>query len=201
MSVVNINNTCLHPEATTVSFRFKTQLSKVFCNVLHLYAIDYISINIIDPQGQIICFSSHPSFEHNFFTDPIFEFDHIFSPIFYQNKPYYNWQDAFEPTKKETLTLLKLKKYNFNHGHCFIRQINDFFFIYSIASKEKNISAQYYSDNKPEILEIGDFCYRKIRPLYNIIFPEKIAPHMPILEINSNKKNYLTLVKKEAICH
>ena len=176
MTVSRLPKHTLHPEALTVSFRFRHALSKIFCDVLYLNCIDYISVNIVNPDGQILCFSSCPGFEHNFFRDPLSELDHSFSPVFYKNNVYYSWTDAFDESNQQPLEALKLKKYDFKYGCCFTRQLDGFFLIYSIASKNVDANKQYYLDHADDILQIGDFCYRKIKPLYNLVSSQKIAP-------------------------
>lgn len=170
----------LHKDALNLSFLFRKQIWNVFCDVMHLNNIDYISINIIDPGGEIIFFTSNPSFEYNFYCNTLCKYDKCLSPEFYKNKAFYSWEEAFDQKHASDLLLEKLEKYKFKFGCCFVRKLGDFYVIYSFASKAtSNSHYEYYLKNANDMLRIGDICYQSLRSLYEKATYNKKTPAIP----------------------
>lgn len=156
-----------HKEVLNISFRHKYQIKKVFKNILGLYNIDHFSLDLVMPSGEMVFFSGTPSHCYEICRRGYGQYDGIISPDNYENYEFYWWENTYHEKFSDKITQIREGVLGLKNGFMMVRKWNDFYFIYSFATKHRDLKFQsMIVNNINKLLEIGDFCYTEIRQIY-----------------------------------
>ena len=159
----------LHKEILFISLIHYKEIRKIYSEVLRLNAIDHLSINLVNPDGEIVFLSSTPYTGINVCGGKLWLYDISIHPETYENKEFYWWEDCYCKEMKQELQLEKEIKNNLNIGFIISRKVQDFYIMYSFATREKDpdikeIIKQY----KRNFVDMGDYCYSGIKQIYQL---------------------------------
>jgi len=157
----------LHKDILLISLNNYNIIKKTYSAVLGLNAIDHLSINIVNPNGEMVFLSSTPYTGINICSSDLLTYDSSIHPKTYENRKFYWWEDCYASQMKFELKLEKEIKNNLSLGFILTKKVENFYILYSFATKEKDpeikkIIEQYQG----ELVNMGDYCYSEIRSLY-----------------------------------
>lgn len=175
-----------HKDILSISLMNYKQIKKTYLAVLGLKGIDHLSVNIVNPEGEMVFLSSTPYTGINVCGCSLWKYDVSIHPNTYENKNFYWWEDCYCEEMKMTLKLEKETKNNLGLGFVIAKKIDKFYIMYSFATKEqdpymKEIIKQY----KKTFIDMGDYCYSEIKSLYQRYAGKYEAP--PIHKLNFPK--------------
>lgn len=157
----------LHKDILSISLSHYKEIRKAYSEVLMLNAVDHLSINIVNPEGEIVFLSSTPYTGINVCRSGLWLYDTSIHPAIYENKEFCWWEDCYCQEMKDILHLEKEIKNNLNIGFIFSRKINDFYLLYSFATKEKDLDIKnMITQYQKTFLDMGDHCYSQIQSIY-----------------------------------
>lgn len=153
----------LHPEVIEILFENRRYIKSVFSNLKGLHGITHMGMTCIDPNQELVAFSTTPSMEYNLFNQQLWIEDHCFNKDS-NDKNSLLWWDY----QDEKIEQIKLTNNRLTMGMTIYRPIGDFGFMYSFATNEcvKGLR-QYYIDNLFGLIDIGDYFYKSLRELYS----------------------------------
>jgi hypothetical protein len=190
----------LHPEILTILLENRRSIKNVFFDINGLYDISHMGISIIDPAHELIAFSSTPNIEYNLIHQNLWKHDHCFSPCL-NNLNRISWWDIYEKISdcdREEIEIIKLRNNKFSLGITISRQVNDFCFLYSYATRSKrNDLQEYYESNTFGLIDIGDYFYKSILDIYSsysIKYKPPELGHLISKVSNVGSQPYLRLV-------
>lgn len=157
----------LHKDILLISFYEYIDIKKAYSAVLKLNAIDYLSISIINPAGEMVFLSSTPSMDINIYKEDLWLYDASVHPATYQNKKFYWWDDYYLPEKRKILKQEKEIKNNLHFGFVCTKKVEKFYLLYSYATKEKDPEIKkLIEEYQTTFVDMGDYCYSRIRTIY-----------------------------------
>ncbi|MBI5448592.1 MAG: hypothetical protein HY939_07735 [Gammaproteobacteria bacterium] len=157
----------IHPDALSASFQHRKELSDKFRDVLGLMYLDYISIEIINPDEEFIFLSAFPAVNFNLISNHFWPYDGAISPSFYKHQTFIQWEEAYHPVFYHELKKTKESEFGFCCGFSLVRKINQFYLLYSFATKNSDKEIKnFFHEKINDVLKIGDYCYKLIRPIY-----------------------------------
>ena len=157
----------LHKDILLISLKNYKQIKKTYSEVLGLNAIDHLSVNIVNPDGEMVFLSSTPYTGINVCGGGLLRYDSSIHPDTYENKNFYWWEDCYSSNMKALLKLEKEEKNNLSFGFIVTKKIQDFYVLYSFASKEKDPDIKELIQKYKNIfVDMGDYCYSEIMSLY-----------------------------------
>ena len=157
----------LHKDILLISLKNYKQIKKTYSAVLGLNAIDHLSVNIVNPDGEMVFLSSTPYTGINVCGGDLLRYDSSIHPETYENKNFYWWEDCYSLNMKALLKLEKEDKNNLSFGFIVTKKIQDFYILYSFATKEKDPDIkELIQKYKNVFVDMGDYCYSEIMPLY-----------------------------------
>lgn len=157
----------LHKDILLIALYEYTKIKKAYSAVLRLNAIDYLSINIVNPCGEMIFLSSTPSVDMDIYSGDLWLYDRSIYPATYQNQKFYWWDDCYLPEMAGILKQEKEIKNNLHCGFVCVKQIKNFYLLYSYATKEKDPEIKkVIEEYKNTFIDMGDYCYSRIRTIY-----------------------------------
>ncbi|STX50140.1 putative FlgJ-like protein [Legionella busanensis] len=170
VNAVDTNETevMLHPDILNILFEHRRQIRNVFLQINGFYDISHFSLSIVDPSNEMIILSATPNIEYNLIQQDLWKFDSCFSPLQLNNNQLFWWNEISQDDSiKSKIEKIKLQNNHFNLGMTLCRQVGDFYFLYSYATKslEKDLH-NYYSANIFNLINIGDYFYNSISFIY-----------------------------------
>ncbi len=173
----------LHRDTLLISLYEYIDIKKAYSAVLGLNAIDHLSINIVNPCGEMVFLSSAPSVDINIYSGDLWLYDASIHPATYQNKKFYWWDDCYLPEKGKILKQEKQIKNNLQFGFVCVKKVENFYLLYSYATKEKDPEIKkVIEEYQTTFIDMGDYCYSRIRTIY-----EKYAGNYKPPLINKSK--------------
>ncbi len=174
----------LHQRVLTISYEHRYQIRRLFKEVLGLYDIDHFSLDLVSPAGEMIFFSGTPSHGYEICSKGLGEFDGAISPEYYQQYEFYWWKDVVHKRFGEQINYIRDVKHQFRHGFMLVRHWNDFYLIYSFATKSNKANFQStIINNVNHLLSVGDYLYNSMRDVYaeysGAFTPPKITQFYP----------------------
>ncbi len=188
----------LHPDVLSVPFQHRKELSAKFRDVLGLLELDYISIEIVNPDEEFLFFASTPTVNFNIISNHLWPYDGAMSPTFYKKQHFFSWEAAYQPLFLTKLKKLKEAAHGFSYGFCLVRRVAGFTLIYSFATKNKNKKIpDFFEERRLEVLKIGDFCYKWVRPIYALYAKNHTPPLVTqfISEVGENRAMHAAHLK------
>lgn len=174
----------LHKEVLTISYKHRFEIKKYFKEVLGLYGIDHFSLDLVSPSGEMVFFSGTPSHGYEICSRGFGQFDGSISPAYYKSYEFYWWKDVVHSRFNDEINYIRDVRHQFRHGFMLVRQWNDFFMIYSFATKSGN--TQFPSiiiNHLNHLLDLGDHIYNELRDTYaeytGSFIPPKINQFYP----------------------
>jgi hypothetical protein len=157
----------LHKDILLISLYEYKCIKKAYSSVLGLNAIDHLSINVVNPSGEMVFLSSTPYTGINVCNGDLWLYDSSIHPNTYENKEFYWWDDCYAPKMRTIIKKEKEIKHNLQFGFVFSKKVENFYLLYSFATKEKDPEIKKLIEQyKSTFIDMGDYCYSEIKPIY-----------------------------------
>jgi hypothetical protein len=167
----------LHQDVLYVSFKHHHVIKTVFSDILGLEGIEHFSLDLVNPDGEMIFFSGTPQHAYEICRRGLGKYDGIISPDYYRNFEFYWWTDAAHKAYANQIRNIREGLLRLKHGFMLVRKWDDFHLIYSFATKQKDSAFQSHVINKINFfLQMGDYAYSKMRELYSYYSGEYEPP-------------------------
>ncbi|HBB6940331.1 TPA: flagellar biosynthesis protein FlgJ [Legionella pneumophila] len=186
----------LHPMAKDALFKDYQALRYIFSNVLGLVETDYLSIALIDEQGRILFFSSHPSIELNLIEKNLWSFDGCFNPNFIYQDEMHSWDSLYPPEYKSKLFRYKQSSHQLRTGFSIPTDFEEFRVVFSFGFKSSNPFLHYQIPKQREkLIAMGNYCLREIIRVIGLPLRKHrhlLKPHLELIinnEVNHENIN------------
>lgn len=188
----------LHPLAKDALFKDYQALRYIFSNVLGQVETDYLSIALIDEDGRLFFFSSHPSIEQNLIEKGLWQHDGAFHPSFIYQDEMMAWNALYHPNYKTQLYRYKQSDQKLVAGFSIPSDFEEFRVIFSFGFKSANpFFQQHIHNQKEKLLAMGKYCLREIMGTVGIPDrkkPHRLKPHLKL--IINNQVNYENTIRE-----
>lgn len=162
------NNIVLHSHLLEVLFAFKSKVSTVFRDVLGIHEIHHIALTQINPNKELVTFSSTPAMEFNLFSGQLWRYDQTYNPDWFHLCTQAYWQTLYKPTRYDELYYLKQIKHSFPLGMSLAGKLGENHIIYSLASnKSCSHTRELFANHQEDFYKIGQYCSNLLSPLFN----------------------------------
>ena len=173
-----------HKEVLTISYKHRFEIKKFFKHVLGLYSIDHFSLDLVSPEGEMIFFSGTPSHGYEICSRGFGEYDGAISPDYFKAYEFYWWKDVVHRRYHDEINYIRDIKHQFKHGFMLVRHWNDFYMIYSFATKSHQGEFPSVIINQlNHLFRLGDDMYNEMRDIYadytGRYYPPKIMQFYP----------------------
>ncbi len=187
----------LHPDILTILFENRREVSRIFQDVIGLFEISHMAVNIINPALEAIIFSLTPNIEYNLISQNLWKDDNSFKLPLEENKIVW-WNYGGNNIDNRALERIKLKNNNFSKGLTLGRSLKNFnlFYSFAIRNKSTQLSNDYYTANKDKLIDLGDYCLKYFQALYSSYYPSLVLPIIDELKFTpgSFNKHHLKLI-------
>jgi len=140
---------------------------KVSSDILGLFGIEHFSLDIVDPTGKMIFFSTTPAHGYEICKAGYGQYDGIISQEYYKNYEFYWWKNAAHKKYANNIEEIREQILGLKHGFMLVRCLNNFYIMYSFATKSNSLNFQTtVINNINEYLSMGDYAYNTLRPIY-----------------------------------
>ena len=157
----------LHRDVLNISYKHRYEIKKVFKEILGIYGIDHFSLDLVRPDGEMIFLSATPSHGYEICKRGWGKYDGVISPEYYENFEFYWWKDARHKRYGQEINYIRNIKHKFKHGFMLVRKVDDFYLIYSFATKSCDPNFPSVIINKlNELFGAGDYIYNEMREIY-----------------------------------
>ncbi|MFT3741396.1 MAG: hypothetical protein QM752_01745 [Gammaproteobacteria bacterium] len=157
----------LHKNVSTLSFVHRYQICAVFKQILGIHDIEHFSLDLVRPDEEMLFLSGTPSHGYEICKRGYAQYDGIISPEYYQKHEFYWWKNACHKKYADKIAEIREGVLNLKYGFMLVRKWNDFYLIYSFATKRHNLDFQSkVVNNINELLRMGDFAYMELRNIY-----------------------------------
>ena len=158
----------LHKDILTISYKHRFEILPVFKNILGLNGIEHFSLDLVSPDAEMLFLSGTPSHGYEICKRGYGPYDGIISPINYENFEFYWWKNATHRAYAKPINDIRENILGLKYGAMLVRKWNDFYLIYSFATKKSDPHFQSEVINKiNEFLKMGDFAYNELREVYS----------------------------------
>lgn len=158
----------LHKDLLVISLLHYSKIRKAYSEILGLNAIDHLSINMVNPEGEIVFLSSTPATGQNICAGNLWHYDFSIHPQVYENQPFYWWHNCYAEGMQQLLKSEKETKNNLSYGFVFSQKTpENFHILYSFATREAD--PEVCSDIEQHqnlFIAMGEHCYNLVRPIY-----------------------------------
>ena len=159
----------LHPDIVTILFEHRRFVKNIFLQIKGHHEIAYFGVNILNPENELISFSSMPHIEYNLIQQKLWKYDRCFSSRSLDKNTLYWWDPInAEALLADQIKEVKLTSNNFNAGVTLCRDIGGFRFLYSYATKTRQKDLQeYYTSQRVSLINIGDYFCKSLLDIYS----------------------------------
>lgn len=172
------NEVVLHEDILEVLFTYKEKICNSFYDICGTFFIDHLAINIIDPDGRLVIFSTTPSVEYNLISQDLWKYDRSFSLSYQTDNRFTSWEKAYEEKHREKLKYTKQSTHGFTCGFNISKNLESFHIIYSFATRyQKHDLLKYYHGYINELFSIGDYVFKAVSGVYDQKFGKMISRH------------------------
>ncbi len=160
----------LHASVIDISFIHYHQIKMVFGDIIGLHGIEHFSLDLVNPAGEMLFFSSTPQHAFEICSQGLAEYDGIICPEYYKNFEFYWWNEAIlNKVHSEKIRKIREERLGLRYGFMLVRKWNDFYLIYSFATKKFDQNFQSHVINRINLfLQIGDYAYSNMRETYQL---------------------------------
>src|ERR1700733_9945921 len=138
----------LHKDILYISFKHRRIIKKVFDDILGIDGIEHFSLDLVNPNGEMLFFSGTPQHAFEICKRGLGKYDGIISPTYYQNFEFYWWNDAAHVAYSDRIKKIREGYLGLKYGFMLVRKWNNFHLIYSFATKQSNPHFQSLVINK-----------------------------------------------------
>lgn len=182
-----------HPDILEILFRHRKEISDIVSNVLGLHSIDYISVEMVDPDGKWVSFTSNPSMLYNLMEQNLWFYEQWTHLTEFKRSNVEYWESNFHTAKITELIQLKQKNYGYTQGFLYKKWIHSFFVVYSFATKSPSVNFHLILE---DLVKMGDFCLIRFQEIYNSLgnrwlFPGLMPESKPLFK----KVKHLRLIQ------
>ncbi len=144
-------------------------MHSLFVDLCIPHDLEHFQLTLISPDKKIICLTHETTL-----LDELIRLGHrklmcLALPLFYQNKELFWWKDirTIDAKFANDFDNLTSNILNLENGFFLVRNIDDFYFLYSFATNTaKSISMTQIINKVNIFLNIGDTVYCKLRSKY-----------------------------------
>jgi hypothetical protein len=153
----------LHPQAQDWLFRYYRALRYIFNDVLGHLELDYISMALLNPQQELVFFSSQPSIEHNLIEHQLWQFDPCIQTAYLAPQESLIWPEIYQAPSFEQLKHYKLikPKLEFVLSKAVATDNYAISYAFGVKSKDPEVHINLVNNTKT-LLSIGKFCLHNI---------------------------------------
>ena len=156
-----------HKDVLTIGFRNFYKLQRSYSEIIKIRNFDHFSINVESPNKKLAFLSCNPAVSLTLMKSGLLPYDGSVSPTIYRRKDIYIWDKCYVSEYAEKIKQIKEYKFGISKGVVFVRKINEFYIMYSFATKQHGTEfLEDIIEYKEEYLKMGDHCYNLIRPIY-----------------------------------
>ncbi|STX28455.1 putative FlgJ-like protein [Legionella beliardensis] len=179
----------LHHEAKDFLFEHYVILRRLFSNVLGQLETDYISIALINQNGQLFFLSSKPSIEQNLIEKGLWQYDGSYQADFiYQELPKL-WAELLCLENAALLKQYKQQSQALTMGISIPTNFADYRAIFSFGFKRENFLIQKKEPSQcNKLLALGKYCLREIKEFVPFPDQKKCYTTKPKLKLIINNR-------------
>lgn len=173
----------LHKDALLMSFENQWQIQQAYKEIIGLSNIDHLSINIVDPNGEMSVISYNPAIVYQIFNDGTYLYNGSISPTYYENLNFYTWDQCFDKRFYSKVKLSVQTRNGIDTGIVMVHKILRYHILFSFASKSKNSDLfDNAAENSSHFLKMGFHCFDLIKEIYSqyYISPEILTVKSPV---------------------
>jgi hypothetical protein len=153
----------------TMSYENMAKIRKIYDEVIGLYSIDHISINVVNPNDEMSIISYNPSIAHTIIKDGSYIYNGSISPDFYENKEIYTWDEAYDPRVKDKIKFHMQIKHSIDLGCVLVKKTNDHYVLFSFAKKSSGEELfESIEDNKNLYYSVGNHCLSLLKDIFGL---------------------------------
>lgn len=166
-----------HREVLDISFKHRYTIKTVFGDILGMEGIEHFSLDLVNPDKEMLFMSSTPQHAYEICKRGLGKYDGIISSDYYENLEFYWWDDAIHKGYASKIKEIREGLLNLRYGFMLVRQWNNFYLIYSFATKKPDLCFQStVINNINQFLKMGDYVYSRMRDTYAIYSASHIPP-------------------------
>ncbi len=156
-----------HKNIFEISLFNLQDIKKAYMDVLGLNYINHLSINVINPENEIMFISAKPNTGINVCATDLWKFDKSISPLMYKNNTFYFWDACYQ---KQAFWKLKLAKEIENRiacGFVVVDKIGDYFLMYSYGLDYDSVELRnQVEDMQDYFINMGRHCFSRVQSIY-----------------------------------
>lgn len=171
-----LNHTSVpHPTAERFLFEYKREVLTVFSHIIGLYELAHLSIACINKNNEVLFLSHTPAIEYHLITSYLWHADQLHDPLFYKGNQSRLWNELYTEKNYQELYYVKQTKHHFSFGFSIPLKRDDFYLIYSFATKAQHINPYlYFFDKQNTLIKMGNYCFDKLKPIiFSSLFNEQ----------------------------
>lgn len=157
----------LHHDVLNISFSHRHKIKSIFGDILGLDGVEHFSLDLVNPTGEMLFLSGTPQHAFEICKRGLDKYDGIISPQYYENFEFYWWNDAAHKAYSAQINAIREHSLGLRHGFMLVRKWNDFYLVYSFATKKSDPHFQSQVINSiNSFLKMGDHAYSLMRETY-----------------------------------
>lgn len=142
-------------------------IRKAYSDVLGLEHIVHLSINVVDPENEIMFLSAKPNTGINVCGTDLWQFDKSISPAMYKNHKFYFWDSCYQKKAFWELKIAKEHENGIRCGFVVIEKINGYYVMYSYGLDDDSIELRdHITQMQDYFIEMGKYCFQRVQPIY-----------------------------------
>ena len=158
-----------HTKLYDALYKHHYKIRSVAKEILGINSIDHFSLDLVDPNDNMLFFSSTPSHGFEICKRGYGQYDGIISPYNYENHEFYWWKEAAHKKYADKIAKIREDVLQLKHGFMLVRHWDNFYLIYSFATRSKTKSFDFQTKVVNEInyfFKMGDFVYQELKNIY-----------------------------------
>ncbi len=187
----------LHPHIVDILFEHRRYVKSIFLHIKGYYEIDYFGINIINPENELVSFSSMPHIEYNLIQQKLWSYDRCFSSKDLNKNTLFWWDEInVDNPFIDQIKKIRLVNTHFKVGMTLSREMDGFYFLYSYATNSsKKELKEYYWSQLFDLIDIGDYFCNSVLNLYSEYCGNYFLPRLHQLHSKAPDWNIRSMLK------
>lgn len=142
-------------------------IRKAYSDVLGLHHIVHLSINVVDPQNEIMFLSAKPNTGINVCGTNLWQFDKSISPTIYKNYKFYFWDSCYQKNAFWELKIAKEIENGIMCGFIVIEKVGDYYVMYSYGLDDDSVELrEQVTGMQDYFIQMGRHCFHRAIPIY-----------------------------------